>query len=138
MHFAWRNDRSRDSTLGASMTPMIDVVFLLLVFFLVTASFSADEDSLSSDAASESEGTTQITGPIILEVGAGTGSAVYRIGERRLSSVSELTEVLRALRSDDGLVIRADDDASIASVAAAMQAAEDAGHTKRSYVGRTE
>ena len=38
--------RERNEPLGAAMTPMIDVIFLLLVFFVCTASFQAVEQIL--------------------------------------------------------------------------------------------
>lgn len=119
------------------MTSMIDVVFLLLVFFLVTTSFSAEEDRLSSAAMIEGDGVPQVSGPIVIELVQIRTGTLYKLGARELRDVPALGEVLRALRSEDGVVIRASDDVPIASVAAVMQAAQDAGHTKRSYVGNT-
>ncbi len=42
----------RDSSLEVAMTPMIDVVFLLLIFFVWTSSFDAPESDLPSSVAS--------------------------------------------------------------------------------------
>lgn len=47
----------RDGALEVAMTPMIDVVFLLLIFFVWTSSFEAPESDLpSSVAAAEQAG----------------------------------------------------------------------------------
>ena len=43
----------RDRELEIKMTPMIDVVFLLLVFFVWTASFSIVENSLNAELTSQ-------------------------------------------------------------------------------------
>ncbi len=42
----------RDGSLEVAMTPMIDVVFLLLIFFVWTSSFEAPESDLPSSVAS--------------------------------------------------------------------------------------
>ena len=39
----WRHPRFQQQSTELSMTPMIDVVFLLMVFFVCTASFKAAE-----------------------------------------------------------------------------------------------
>ena len=41
--------RGNDTDLDSAMTPMIDVVFLLLVFFVWTASFTIVEHILDSE-----------------------------------------------------------------------------------------
>jgi biopolymer transport protein ExbD len=47
------NTGSRAATVDSVMTPMIDVVFLLLIFFLTTASFQKLEKQLPAASASE-------------------------------------------------------------------------------------
>lgn len=47
--------RTGANPLAAAMTPMIDVVFLLLVFFLCTASFEQPEETLAASLAYRSE-----------------------------------------------------------------------------------
>ena len=139
MRFTPPNRHTR--TRGAEpvpMTSMIDVVFLLLIFFLVTASFSANEEKLSSTVQREGQGgTPSDLQPQILTVSAPGGRPVFTIGSRSITSRNELVEVLRALSTEQGIIIRAEDSAPIAAVATAMQAAVDAGHTKRTYAGTT-
>ena len=52
----YSNPRGRTS-LDSMMTPMIDVVFLLLVFFLTTASFQRLEKLLPSSVSAQSDTT---------------------------------------------------------------------------------
>jgi biopolymer transport protein ExbD len=47
-------DRTKRTSLDSMMTPMIDVVFLLLVFFLTTSSFQRLEKLLPSSVSAES------------------------------------------------------------------------------------
>ncbi len=46
-------DRGGDTSMDAAMTPMIDVVFLLLVFFVWTASFQIIEQILPSQMSAQ-------------------------------------------------------------------------------------
>ncbi|MEQ8847109.1 biopolymer transporter ExbD [Botrimarina sp.] len=58
--------------LAAAMTPMIDVVFLLLVFFLCTASFQEPEENLAASLAYQSadagSGAGEATRPPLEEI----------------------------------------------------------------------
>ncbi len=120
------------------MTSMIDVVFLLLIFFMVTASFSADEDELSSALGAEGAGAPTTLQPQIVRVRDLEGRTIFEIGSHRLQSTASLANILRALPKDQGVVFRVSDAVPIADVAAAMQAAYDAGYTKRSYVASSD
>jgi biopolymer transport protein ExbD len=51
--------RSGDS-FDSSMTPMIDVVFLLMIFFICTAGFQAPEESLPTTISPPSGAGTQV------------------------------------------------------------------------------
>ena len=55
------------------LTPMLDVVFIMLIFFIVTASFVKDQviDTRTPDAITESEPTEQP--PIVVSVDANNG-----------------------------------------------------------------
>lgn len=122
--------------LGAlPMTSMIDVVFLLLIFFMVTANFAEDEAELSSALQSEGRGAaTQNLRPQVLTVTGRDGRAVFSIGARTISSRPELMTVLRSLPKEQGVIVRVMDDAPIEAAAMALQSAADAGFRKRTYV----
>lgn len=118
------------------MTSLIDVVFLLLIFFMMTATFTPDERRLDAGLAAEGRGGTADDDlvPQIVEVAGGPSGDVFAIGGRRPATQSQLTEILRRLPKAPGVVIRVRDSASIAGVAAAEQAVVDAGFTRRTYV----
>lgn len=136
MKLSLGDDHRRTSRIGQlPMTPMIDVVFLLLVFFLVTANFSAPENKLSSalqtERASASASDLQ---PQIVEVRRESGVPTFVIGELRTTSRDELAALLRQLPKEPGVAVRVADDVPVSMAVAAMQAAADAGFEKRSYV----
>ena len=131
--------RVRTGLLGVlPMTSMIDVVFLLLIFFMVTASFSADEDQLSAAIGADGASAPSTLQPQIVRIRDFDGVTVYEIGSHRLQTTQSLGNILRALPKEQGVVFRVSDAVPIADVAAAMQASFDAGYTKRSYVASSE
>lgn len=131
--------RARTGLLGVlPMTSMIDVVFLLLIFFMVTASFSADEDQLSAAIGADGAGTPSTLQPQIVRIRDFEGVTVYEIGAHRLQSTRSLANILKALPKEQGVVFRVSDSVPIADVASAMQAAFNAGYIKRSYVASSE
>jgi len=116
------------------MTSMIDVVFLLLIFFMVTASFSADEKQLNAAISAEGSGRADALQPQIVRLRDSEAGTVYEIGSHRLRTVRSLENVLLALPKEQGVVFRVEDGVPIADAAAALQAAHNAGFIKRSYV----
>ncbi len=136
MNLQPKHARGRARRLGAlPMTSMIDVVFLLLIFFLVTASFAPDEGRL--DAALQTEGpalTSVDLQPQVVVVEMGASGPVYRIGARLAVTPAELTAILKQLPKEAGVAVRVNGDVPVGAAAAAMQSAHDAGFIKRSYV----
>ncbi|MEM7756464.1 MAG: biopolymer transporter ExbD [Planctomycetota bacterium] len=117
------------------MTSMIDVVFLLLIFFMVTASFSAPEDRLAAGLQAEGNGArTQDLQPQIVDVRMVGDGPAFVIGSRAPRTRGELTSILRLLSREQGVVVRGHAGVPVSAVATAMQAASDAGFEKRSYV----
>jgi len=127
-------ERSTDG--GAlPMTSMIDVVFLLLIFFMVTASFSSPEDRLAAGLQAEGRGaSTEDLQPQIVDVRTIGGAPAFVIGAHTARTRIELTQVLRRLPREQGVVVRGHPDVPVSAVASAMQAATDAGFDRRSYV----
>ncbi len=133
MRFRSKNDEPEAEI---NLTPLIDVVFLLLIFFMVTTTFSREAEiklklpeATSSDQASDDEKylTIQIT-----DIGQ---FAVQGPGEdepRELINTSETT-LQRAVKAAAGdmqdpiVVIRADRLATHESVVQAMNAARNLG-----------
>lgn len=120
-----------------SMTSMIDVVFLLLIFFMTTASFVKTERQLdtniknqdsSSSAASDME-------PAIVEIVNDGGQFAYRVGARDVRTAAELTRILRQFPNKlDGAYVKANNDAPFHVTAAAIQSCKDADFAAVTYV----
>jgi biopolymer transport protein ExbD len=124
------------SKLDMQMTSMIDVVFLLLIFFMVTSSFQKTERELDPAVKVERTGarTAQDLAPAIVEVRRGTsGDYVFQLGGRELTSPAELTQVLAQFENKTQSFVRAADDAPFQMAAAAIQACKDARFTVATY-----
>jgi len=121
-----------------SMTSMIDVVFLLLIFFMTTASFVRTERDLDSAIKVNSRSASQAASdlePAIVQVVPGGGGFVYKLGTREITSEQELEQVLRQFENKaDGAFVRVADQAPFAMAAAAIQACKDAGFLVVSYI----
>ncbi|MCA9304187.1 MAG: biopolymer transporter ExbD [Phycisphaerales bacterium] len=128
--------RSRATRIGAlPLTSMIDVVFLLLIFFLVTSNFAQQERELPSALQTEGGGVrASDLQPQIVEIRLLDGSPVFVMGERAVRTRADLQSLLSQLPKDPGVAVKSDSDVPISAVAAALQAARDAGFAKRSYV----
>ncbi|MGY8769022.1 MAG: ExbD/TolR family protein [Pirellulales bacterium] len=114
-------------SLEIAMTPMIDVVFLLLVFFIWTASFQIVEYSLPSSLA-PLVGTGQATEPqlemedfdqVVVRIVQDGDQQIWMINETARSNLTEVQETLALLiriRSDAPLVIDPDEGVSVGDV----------------------
>jgi len=130
------------SRIELQMTSMIDVVFLLLIFFMVTASFAKTERELDPairvEKAAATKSRTQLE-PAIVEIVGGPGRFAYKLGGREFNSPAELTAVLRQFENkSDGAFVRVPDDAPFDMAAAALQACMDAKFLAVSYVPLSE
>ncbi|QDT01077.1 ExbD/TolR family protein [Adhaeretor mobilis] len=101
---------SRSHSLGPAMTPMIDVVFLLLIFFLSTTSFQTPEGTLPSKlhaAEGNSLATpTQISEMelerIMIEVTGEGDHLGFAVNGRVLHSLAGVAGLLEQLGQIDG------------------------------------
>ncbi len=136
MNLQPRSARGRRRTLGAlPMTSMIDVVFLLLIFFLVTSSFAPEEGRIDTALQTEGPAATSVDlQPQVVNIEMGASGPVYRIGARLAVTPEELESILKQLPKEAGVAVRVSGDVPVGAAAAAMQAAHDAGFVKRSYV----
>ena len=128
----------RGKTFELSMTSMIDVVFLLLIFFMTTSAFIRTERELPSAIQKEKESATQPRSdlePVIIEVVRSGDRFVYKLGTRQIDSREELTELLRLFQNkSDGAFVRAGDEAPFGMAAGAIQACKSASFPTVSYV----
>src|SRR5262245_12929886 len=107
-------NRRHGSKLELQMTSMIDCVFLLLIFFMVTSSFNRAERELDAGLATQSSSGRAAADlvPIIIEIVRGDGGFIFKLGGQELNSREELMAVLRRIENKlDGAFVRADDAA---------------------------
>jgi len=132
------SSRRHGAQIELQMTSMIDVVFLLLIFFMVTSNFNATERELDPAVKvqrSAGKGASDLA-PTMVDLVRGTGgSFVFKLGGRELTSAAELTGVLKQLDNKlDGAIVRVADEAPFDMAAAALQACKAAGFPLVSYV----
>lgn len=115
---------------------MIDAFFLLLVYFLTSATITPPEEELAAALSAETEDAASASlERQVVVVGLRSGSSPrYEVSGRTLGSQQGLVDLLTQLPKEPGLFIRADDDAVVADVAAALQAGKDAGFDRITYV----
>jgi biopolymer transport protein ExbD len=111
-----------------NLAPMIDVVFLLIIFFMVGTQYSDLERSLPLDLPEVSEGGALTSAPEKRVIN------VYRDGRITLDqqsvSLDELTNRLAQARSqyqDTGVVVRGDGAGPFQHVAEVLNACKQAG-----------
>lgn len=129
--------RAGNAALGAlPLTSLIDVVFLLLIYFLFSSSFSVPESNLSAAIRTERRGSGQAGDltPQIVHVLVQNGTEVFRVGDRLLTEQRALTDLLKQLPKERGVFVKVSAQASVGAAAAAVQATKDAGFTRVTYV----
>ena len=118
------------------LTSLIDVVFLLLIYFMVTSNLTRPEADLPSALKSDRQGgaAADLTPQIIWVERGADGRVAYRLGARLLFDKASLTAVLRELPREAGVFVRGRPDVPWEAVAGALQACEDARFEKVTYV----
>ena len=111
-----------------NLTPMIDVVFLLIIFFMVATKFSELERNIELEVPEVASAGTSRTPPAPRTV------AVYEDGHIELdgqqTTLQELRTQLAANRAQDpdlNVVVRGDGQCDFQHIASAMAACRDAG-----------
>ena len=114
-----------------NLTPMIDIVFLLIIFFMVGTKFSELERKIGLEVPSVSEKATLSAAPENKVVN------VYRDGRVELDhewvTLDELTSRLSAARREYrqlGVLMRGDGNGRYQSVASVLDACRQAGISK--------
>ncbi|PMR68704.1 ExbD/TolR family protein [Halomonas heilongjiangensis] len=116
-----RFPRTRRDPVEVNLTPLIDVVFLLLIFFMVSTTFETRQ-ALELELPESVSGVAAEVSPVTLVV---TAAGDYRLGDRELSAAG-LGEALAGEAEQarrHGLVLEADGRASHASVVRALDQA---------------
>ncbi len=105
-----------------SLTPLIDVVFLLLIFFLVTSEFEEEERRLDIVLPSATSAVPMTSKPREVVVDVDSQGSIYLHGQR--TSLDELQRLLRVAvasnPTNQTVVIRADRETSFQPVVSVM------------------
>ena len=129
----------KGSSLGSlSLTPLIDVVFLLLIFFLIATRFEQEERDMDVNLPRASEAQPTIAPQKELFVNV-TKDGDFVVDGRELSLDNLQERLLDAYRNNPGrqrVIIRADRDSRTAQLVAVMNACNKA--NIRNYSVATE
>jgi biopolymer transport protein ExbD len=128
----------KEESVEVNLTPLIDVVFLLLIFFMVTTTFDRHARLKVSLPESSAKTTQQQKEPLILSIDV---KGNYFLNDRQLVN-RQLDTLKQALQKtigqdkkdykDVALVLRADANTPHQSVVRAMDAASQLGLTRLS------
>lgn len=133
----FRRNKNRPADEELDLTSLLDVIFILLIFFLVTASFTQTEDqSMPVDLpqgshAGEIEAQEELT--VYIEA---DGTVTFRMDEDVLAEkvpATQLVERLRAVRETHGqrpLFLRGDENVRYGEVIRVLDASREAGFVK--------
>jgi len=120
-----------------NLTPLIDTVFLLLIFFMMTTTFN--KESMLNISLPEAKGdrTTQVQMPIRIII---TQEGNYAINKPSQSLISNHLDILKqALQKEAAdnpnplILISADANAPHQAVMRAMEATRDLGYSRLSF-----
>ena len=128
----------KEESVEVNLTPLIDVVFLLLIFFMVTTTFDRHARLKVSLPESSSKATQQQAEPLVLSIDA---KGNYFLNDRQLVN-RQLDTLKQALQKtighdkkdykDVALVLRADANTPHQAVVRAMDAASQLGLSRLS------
>lgn len=113
--------QSTPEAAGFQIAPMVDIVFLLLIFFLVTWNFARYETELDVKVPTAKEGkeSRRAVGEVVINVKA-DGTIVMN---RRPLSAEELTTTLRKISElypDQAVILRGDQTADYRHIVAVL------------------
>jgi biopolymer transport protein ExbD len=111
-----------------NLTPMIDVVFLLIIFFMVGTQFTQPEREIALKLPGVGGLTTMVTAPDRLEIAVMADGRIQFDGQAlTLEQLVSKLKTLRVRYPDLRVAVRADGDVKYQAVAAVMGAANRAG-----------
>ena len=134
------NSRHRQQfrRLELSMTSMIDVVFLLLIFFLVTTTFVRPERQLLSAIQSnerEVAKSEKLLEPALVDVQKVGEQVVFRIGAISTDDIGDIKKVLKGFENkSEGAWVRVADNVPFEYAAEAIGACRASGFSSVAYL----
>lgn len=110
-----------------NLTPMLDVVFIMLIFFIVTATF-IKEAGIQVERPDTFTADTQDDAAILIAISANDEIWIDR-KEREPQAVRGVIERLHAENPKGSIVIQADEDSTNEKLVMVLEAAKAAGVT---------
>lgn len=110
-----------------NITPMLDVVFIMLIFFIVTASF-IKEAGIDVDRPDAPSADSQDDAAILIAISANDEIWIDR-RETEPNAVRGMIERLHAENPKGSIVIQADEESTNEMLVVVMEAAKQAGVT---------
>ncbi|UAW98110.1 biopolymer transporter ExbD [Halopseudomonas nanhaiensis] len=104
-----RHHTSSEDEAGIDLTPMLDIVFIMLIFFIVTSSF-IKEAGITVQTPSADTAENQPRGNILIAVDA-SGEIWIDRQQVDIRSVRAAVERMRVDQPDSSVVVQADRDA---------------------------
>lgn len=122
------------------MAPMVDIVFLLLVFFMVTASFIVEESELkiSLPVVKAAVSAEELPDEVVIHIMSDGGIAVNEreydsSGSKELPELRAVLSKLASIFSDQNVIIEADGHVSHGRVVDILNACVASGITNISF-----
>ena len=112
---------------GIQLAPMIDVVFLLLIFFIVLWNYARFETEIdiSVPAASAGENPERTIGEIVVNVKKEGGIIIEEIERTELETL-EMFKSIVAAYPDQALILRGDKEASFDHIVKVLNLCKEA------------
>ena len=122
-----RRKHKSDDEAEINITPMLDIVFIMLIFFIVTTSFIKEKGlEVSRPSNAPPKELEQKKGPIVLKIdGSSNITLKGRVLERK--AVQANLEREKAEKPDSGLIVAAHPDAETDALVTILDAADAVG-----------
>lgn len=104
----FRRNEKRKVRASADLTPLIDVVFQLLIFFMLSATFVVQTSIPIEVSRAEGTGTYEqkdISITLTYDPARPGGRGEIYVGDARISGMGELSEILAAARAESPVVM---------------------------------
>jgi biopolymer transport protein ExbD len=119
---------SQEENAGINLTSMIDVLFLLIIFFMVGTRFSENEGSIEVNLPKLANGGAMLNAPAGKVVALRADKAI--VLDNQVVSIQQLEQILQNERRnypDVKVSVKADGDGSIQSLSEVLGAIQRAG-----------
>jgi biopolymer transport protein ExbD len=136
---------SEDGDAGFQIAPMVDVVFVLMLFFMASAGSQVVENELNislPSGAAAAPGSTQKT-PIILDISAegqvvGNNTSFGTPMDTQLLSLREWLKATQGFGGEDPVIIRPNSETKHERIIDVLNACAAAGITSVTFAGGSE